>query len=97
MKLDKTTVASLALPKGKNELFVWDDDLPGFGVRLRGNSTRYIVQYRAGVQQRRESLGDIRKITIEAAAKSLASASPRSSWAPIQWRKKSRREPRQRR
>ena len=69
MKLNKTTVASLALPPGKSELFVWDNDLPGFGVRVRGNGARYVVQYRAGVQQRRESLGDIRKVELEAARK----------------------------
>jgi integrase len=67
MKLDRTTVASLTLPPGKSELFVWDDDLPGFGVRLRGNTTRYVVQYRVHGQQRRESLGDIRKVLLEAA------------------------------
>jgi len=48
MKLDRSTVASLTLPQGKSELFVWDDDLPGFGVRLRGKGARYTVQYRVG-------------------------------------------------
>jgi integrase len=67
MKLDRWTVASLVRPPGKTELFVWDDDLPGFGVRLRGNGARYVVQYRVNGQQRRESLGDIRKIAIDAA------------------------------
>jgi hypothetical protein len=69
MKLDKTTMAALMLPPGKSELFAWDDDLPGFGVRLRGNGARWVVQYRIGAQQRRESLGDVRKVTIEAARK----------------------------
>jgi integrase len=69
MKLTKTSISELALPVGKSELFVWDDDLPGFGVRLRGEAARWVVQYRVGVQQRRESLGDIRKIELEAARK----------------------------
>jgi integrase len=69
MKLDRSTVTSLTLPRGKSELFVWDDDLPGFGVRLRGTAARYVVQYRVNGQQRRESLGDIRKILLEAARK----------------------------
>jgi integrase len=69
MKLTKTSVSELALPAGKSELFVWDDDLPGFGVRLRGEAARWVVQYRVGAQQRRESLGDIRKIELEAARK----------------------------
>jgi len=69
MKLDRSTAASLTLPPGKSELFIWDDDLPGFGVRLRGNGARWTVQYRVGLQQRRESLGDIRKVAIETARK----------------------------
>src|SRR3954470_9372935 len=67
MKLDKTTVAALALAPGETERFEWDDDMPGFGVRLRGAGARYVVQYRFGSQQRRESLGDVRKVTLKAA------------------------------
>jgi integrase len=66
MKFTKDSLAKLALTP---ERFEWDDDLPGFGIRLRGNSARWVVQYRVGVQQRRESLGDIRKVTIDAARK----------------------------
>ena len=69
MKLDKKTVAALKLPPSKSEIFVWDDDLQGFGVRLRGAGVRWIVQYRVGAQQRRETLGDIRKVTLDAARK----------------------------
>jgi integrase len=69
MKLTKTSVAALTLPPDKNDRFLWDDDLPGFGVRLRGTTARWIVQYRVGSQQRRESLGDVRKVEIEAARK----------------------------
>jgi integrase len=43
--------------------------LPGFGVRLRSGSAFYIVQYRVGSKQRRESLGDIRKTDLEQARK----------------------------
>jgi integrase len=69
MKLTDNSVAALELPAGKQELFIWDDTLPGFGVRLRGSTKRWYVQYRAGSQQRRESLGDVRKIKLEAARK----------------------------
>jgi integrase len=69
MRLTKDIIAVLRLPPGKNERFVWDDDLPGFGVRLRGASTRFVIQYRIGTQQRRESLGDVRKIALEDARK----------------------------
>ena len=62
MKLTASCVAALMLPEGKTDHIEWDESLPGFGVRLRGNSKHYIIQYRVGSQQRRESLGDIRKI-----------------------------------
>jgi integrase len=69
MKFTKAAVKALAIPLGKNDHFIWDDDMPGFGVRLRGNTARWVVQYRVGAQQRRESLGDVRKVELEAARK----------------------------
>jgi integrase len=65
MKFSKNTVASLTLPAGKVDHIEWDDELPGFGIRLRGTARRWVVQYRVNGQQRRESLGDIRKATLE--------------------------------
>jgi integrase len=67
MKLTAKSVATLALPAGKSDAFIWDDDLPGFGLRLRGHTRRWIIQYRIGQQQRRESLGDVRRVTLDAA------------------------------
>lgn len=69
MKFTKTSVSTLKLPKGKSEQFFWDDDLPGFGVRMRGDRASWVVQYRVGAQQRRESLGDVRKIALDVARK----------------------------
>ena len=69
MRLTKANVDALALPAGKAEGFVWDEDLPGFGVRARGHTKRWVIQYRVGTQQRRESLGDVRKIALEDARK----------------------------
>jgi integrase len=69
MKLTKDAVSALALPAGKTDHIEWDDALPGFGVRMRGSTKRWIVQYRIGPQQRRESLGDTRKVELEAARK----------------------------
>lgn len=67
MKLTDKIVTELTLPRAQTELFCWDDSLPGFGVRLRGGTKRWYCQYRVGRQQRRESLGDVRKIRLEAA------------------------------
>ena len=69
MKLTDRTVAALTRPADQNDVVFWDDDLPGFGVRLRGNSKRWLCQYRANGTQRREILGDIRKVRLEAARK----------------------------
>jgi integrase len=67
MKLTASSVAALALPEGKTDFIFWDGSLPGFGVRTRGNSRHYVLQFRVGRQQRRESLGDVRKITLDQA------------------------------
>ena len=69
MKLTRASVAALERPVDKNDHVEWDDDLPGFGVRMRGNSKTWLVQYRVGLQQRRESLGDVRKVKLEDARK----------------------------
>jgi integrase len=74
MKFTKQAIDAMTLPEGKTEHFEWDDGMPGFGVRLRPGSVRFVVQYRAGHRQRRLSLGDVRRITVEdarAAAKKV--------------------------
>ena len=65
MKFTTDAVTALRLPAGKKDHFEWDDALPGFGVRLRGDTKRWTVQYRVGAQQRRESLGDVRKVRLD--------------------------------
>jgi hypothetical protein len=58
MKLIKATIAKLTVPAGKSELIVFDEDMPGFGLRLRaGGSAVWIAQYRVGARQRRVTLG----------------------------------------
>jgi integrase len=76
MKLNDETVAGLRLPEGKAEHFEWDEDLTGFGVRLRrrdggrGPSRKWIVQFRTGKhQQRRSSIGDVGTVAAAKARK----------------------------
>ena len=64
LRLTDATVAGLELPEGKDEHFVWDAALPSFGIRIRAGAKRWYIQYRVGRQQRRESLGDVRKIKL---------------------------------
>ena len=50
------------------EHFIWDDDLPGFGLRVLPSGRKgYIVQYRAGRRSRRMSLGPSTVLTCEQA------------------------------
>ena len=70
MEFTKASIAGLAVPAGKAELIVWDDSVPGFGCRVRGGGARtWIVQYRINGRQRRESLGDVRKVDLADARK----------------------------
>jgi integrase len=69
MKFTMESVAALHMPAGKSDHIEWDESLPGFGVRMRGKTKRWTVQYRVGAQQRRESLGDVRKVRLEDAKK----------------------------
>jgi integrase len=70
MKFTTKSIAALALPAGKSDHTAWDDDLPNFGIRLRlGGSKTWTIFYRIGVTQRRESLGDCRKLDLDAARK----------------------------
>jgi integrase len=70
MKLTKTTVAKLSMPAGKSELIVFDEDMSGFGIRLRaGGSAVWIAQYRVGAKQRRVTLGKLSTLDADAARK----------------------------
>ena len=52
----------------EREYFIWDEDLPGFGLRiLPSGRKRYIIQYRAGRRSRRISLGPSTVLTCEQA------------------------------
>ncbi|HZC55485.1 MAG TPA: Arm DNA-binding domain-containing protein, partial [Xanthobacteraceae bacterium] len=58
MKLTTVTVRTQALPAGKSEAIFFDDDIPGFGLRIRdGGSRRFVFQYKLSTKQRRMALG----------------------------------------
>lgn len=66
VKLTKRAVDGLA--PGDKDYFEWDDELPGFGVRVwpTGRKT-YVAQYRAGRQTRRFKIGVHGPLTVEEA------------------------------
>jgi integrase len=70
MRFDTRTVAGLELPAGKTDHIEWDDDLVGFGVRLRAGGRRsWVVQYHPNGRTRRVTLGVLEKLTpVEARA-----------------------------
>jgi integrase len=73
MKLTARTTASAALPDGKTDHIEWDDDLTGFGLRIRlgGDRVRktWIAQYRAHGRTRRVLIGPAEKLGAEQARK----------------------------
>ena len=58
MRLTVKSSDGLKLKAGQKERIAFDDDIPGFGLRIReGGSRSWIFQYRIGKKQRRMVLG----------------------------------------
>src|SRR5215208_2616875 len=58
MRLTRPNVSRLVLRPGKSEQIIFDEALPGFGIRIRAGGKRtWIAQYRVGKQQRRVTIG----------------------------------------
>jgi len=63
LKLTQATLKMPSLPDGVKDKIFFDDDLPGFGLRIReGGKRTWIVQYRAGAKQRRMTLGTMKTL-----------------------------------
>src|SRR5262245_2518052 len=71
MKLTTDAVAKLKLPP-EGERIEWDDDIPGFGVRLRPHSATYIFTYRHGGRQPKLTIGKVSAITAQKARTTAA-------------------------
>lgn len=70
MRLTKPNVNALKIPDGKSEAIFFDEQLPGFGVRLRAGGKRvWVVQYRIGAKQRRVTIGSVEALDPEEARK----------------------------
>jgi len=53
----------------ESDLFLWDDQVPGFGVRCRSSQKSYVLQYRVmggrGSRQRRVTLGRVGSLSLD--------------------------------
>jgi integrase len=69
MKLTAKSATSLSLDGLKDQVW-WDDDVVGFGIRMReGGSSTYIYRYRIGSQQRSITLGSTKSVPFALARK----------------------------
>lgn len=74
MRITKSRVENLAAPEQGTALF-WDDDLPGFGVRITAAGAKaFIAQGRAQGKSRRVTLGKTGLLTAEQARKKAKAA-----------------------
>jgi integrase len=78
VKLSAKTIDSVKVATGNGETIVYDDEIPGFGVRVRaGGSRNFVFTYRFGGKNKRLTLGtavkeafpDIRKKVLGLQAK----------------------------
>ena len=68
MKLTTANVAKLTLPAGKADHIEFDDDVIGWGLRLRSSSKpTWIFQYRVGPRSRRMTLGALSALSAKVA------------------------------
>jgi Arm DNA-binding domain len=68
MRLTVKSADGLKLPKGKTDHIEFDDDVVGFGMRIReGGSRTWIYQYRIGKKQRRMVLGSAKSVPLSLA------------------------------
>ena len=68
MKLTDLSISRLKPTKA--DAVYYDDDLPGFGLRIReGGSRNYVVRYRLGGFERRYTIGSASVLSLDEARK----------------------------
>lgn len=69
MKLSQNSIARFKMPAGKTEHIEFDDEMHGFGLRIRkgdnGEHRTLIAQYKIGAKHRRITLGNVAKVNFE--------------------------------
>jgi len=67
-RITKRAVDALRCPPGRDRVFLWDDDLSGFGVAaLPSGKKVYVAQYRQAGRSRRIKLGEHGRLTPDEA------------------------------
>jgi hypothetical protein len=83
-KLTKRTIEALA-PR-EIDYIAWDNDVPGFGVRVMPSGREsFVLQYRAGRRSRRMVLGYMNVATPEQASRWPSSTWRRCAKGSIRW------------
>jgi hypothetical protein len=73
MRLTAAAVGGLKLDSGVADRIIFDDDVPGFGIRVRSGGARtWIFQYKIGGRTRRLVLGQVSAVKL-AKARDIAS------------------------
>jgi integrase len=68
MRLTETGLARLTLKAGDTDKIFFDDEIPGFGLRVReGGSRKFVLHYRIGGNQRRLTVGAAGVMKLEEA------------------------------
>ena len=85
-----------AIEPQATEFFLWDEGIPGFGLRVMPSGRKsFVVQFRAGRRARRMSLGPSTVLTCDQAGADAARLPPpcrcrpphrRVSWLASWWR-----------
>jgi len=84
VKLTQRTLGTLELPAGKNDVIYFDDDLPGFGIRIRSRGSRtFILQYGFGTRTRRHTLGKVTALSLSQARKMASELYARFAWVTM--------------
>jgi hypothetical protein len=80
MKLSPHAVRTEQLGAGQSERIIFDDDIPGFGLRLRERGSRtFVFQYKLGAKQRRITLGTASALAISKVRKTAGALCPRKT------------------
>lgn len=70
MKLTAANVKNLNVPPGRTEAVFFDDDVKGFGVRIKATGARsYVMCWKVGGEHRRVTIGSVTDKTFAAAKK----------------------------